>query len=83
MAGSARMWAEEQNTRHFFSSHFTCLCCAEIMYCGIFPNNLMNISFLLSATTNVWGQEQHKYISLQMIPRHIPLRTLAKEMKYL
>lgn len=43
----------------------------------------MNISFFLSAMTNVWGQEQHKYIFPQMIPPHIPLRTLAKEMKYL
>lgn len=36
MAGSARMWAEEQNTRHSFSSHFTCFCYAEVIYCGIF-----------------------------------------------
>lgn len=39
--------------------------------------------FFSSATTNVWGQEQHKYIFPQMIRPHIPLRTLAKEMKYL
>ncbi|XP_068811973.1 protein BEAN1 isoform X2 [Struthio camelus] len=79
-----------------FGSYLETLSQVNIMYpdsppwdekrCMIFMRRSVTSScspLLCCAMMSVWGQEQHRYIFLQMIPPHILLWTLVKEMKYL